>query len=285
MIIPKQSKKLLKQSFLKDYGGVSKNPSFGAEKQFNISRINDRYLEIKKIVSNISNKNLRKMKILEVGSGSGMTVTALSLDNVFIRGIEPDLKSFKASQILLKANKLNKNLIRNGFGEKLPFNNNSFDLIISYQVLEHTEDPSKVLSECKRVLKKNGLIYFVMPNYHSFWEGHYALPWLPFFNKFLAKKYVKILGRDDSFIDSLNFVNPMLLKKWSKELNLEIISLGEDKLYENFNSKLRDYWSSNKMLSFLIKVFKIFNYRDILVKLLIKCSYQYPIIYIAKNNG
>ncbi len=45
---------------------------------------------------------------------------------------------------------------------KLPFKNNSFDLIICTETLEHVIDPKKVLSEMRRVLKKHGLAIISM---------------------------------------------------------------------------------------------------------------------------
>lgn len=40
---------------------------------------------------------------------------------------------------------------------KLPFKDNSFDLAVCYETIEHVIDPQKVLEEIRRVIKKDGL--------------------------------------------------------------------------------------------------------------------------------
>jgi ubiquinone/menaquinone biosynthesis C-methylase UbiE len=47
-----------------------------------------------------------------------------------------------------------------GRAEKLPFKDNFFDIVILANVLDHTENPEKALSEIKRVLKNGGMFYF-----------------------------------------------------------------------------------------------------------------------------
>ena len=39
--------------------------------------------------------------------------------------------------------------------QKIPFNDNSFDIIFSKSLIEHLDDPSNFLKESRRVLKKN----------------------------------------------------------------------------------------------------------------------------------
>ncbi len=45
---------------------------------------------------------------------------------------------------------------------KLPFKANSFDLVVSYETIEHVTDPPKILAEIRRVLKDNGLTIIAM---------------------------------------------------------------------------------------------------------------------------
>jgi SAM-dependent methyltransferase len=55
----------------------------------------------------------------------------------------------------------------------MPLMDNSVDRVIVNSVLEHVEDPEKVISEIKRVLKPNGLVYSSTP----FLVGFHASPY------------------------------------------------------------------------------------------------------------
>ncbi len=48
-------------------------------------------------------------------------------------------------------------------GEILPFENESFDLVLSTQVLEHVPNPQKILNEMARVCKKGGFVVVSLP--------------------------------------------------------------------------------------------------------------------------
>ncbi|MCH7951988.1 class I SAM-dependent methyltransferase [Patescibacteria group bacterium] len=53
--------------------------------------------------------------------------------------------------------------------EKLPFPDRSFDLVLCFQTLEHSDDPQKAVAEMKRVLKPKG---FVLASTHGIWNYH-----------------------------------------------------------------------------------------------------------------
>ncbi|MBP6455163.1 MAG: class I SAM-dependent methyltransferase [Chitinophagaceae bacterium] len=48
-------------------------------------------------------------------------------------------------------------------GLKIPFEDNTFDSIILFEVLEHTDFPEQIISECFRVLKPKGKLLFSVP--------------------------------------------------------------------------------------------------------------------------
>jgi len=54
-------------------------------------------------------------------------------------------------------------------GEKVPFPDCEFDIIMSSQVLEHVEDPLLYMEECRRLLKESGLLFI---STHGTWQYH-----------------------------------------------------------------------------------------------------------------
>jgi ubiquinone/menaquinone biosynthesis C-methylase UbiE len=52
----------------------------------------------------------------------------------------------------------------NASGEALPFETSSFDVIVSFETIEHVPDDNTFLSEIKRVLKPGGTLFLSTPN-------------------------------------------------------------------------------------------------------------------------
>src|SRR3954454_22055662 len=50
----------------------------------------------------------------------------------------------------------------------LPFDDGSFDLVVSFETIEHTEEPERALDEFARVLTAAGLLIISTPNAHEY---------------------------------------------------------------------------------------------------------------------
>lgn len=204
-------------------------------------------------------------RILEVGSGVGLTVAAARLIlHTECYGLEPEADdytgTFAVSRDLMEALSLPRECIIRGVGESMPFPDAHFDMVISSNVLEHTQDPGRVVAEALRVLKDGGILHFVVPNYGSWWEGHYGVPWLPHMPRWLAKRYVAALGRDPNFIDTLQFITPGMLRRILIPYigQIEILGWGQ----ELFERRLRtldfaEYASLGKLKSLLRWLHKV----------------------------
>jgi ubiquinone/menaquinone biosynthesis C-methylase UbiE len=62
-----------------------------------------------------------------------------------------------------------------GYGENLPYADNSFDFIFSYDVFEHVQDVEQVMKECLRVLRPGGRLFAVFPQFYQPLEAHLGL--------------------------------------------------------------------------------------------------------------
>lgn len=84
---------------------------------------------------------------LEIGVGTGRFAAPLGIT----AGVDP-------SKNMIKIAKKRGIDVRLGYGERLPFKNNTFDYITIIITICFVKDPRKVLEEARRVLKKNGKI-------------------------------------------------------------------------------------------------------------------------------
>jgi 2-polyprenyl-3-methyl-5-hydroxy-6-metoxy-1,4-benzoquinol methylase len=180
-----------------------------------------RYIES---IENGFGVDLRKLRVLELGSGMGLFTTVARRLGVECFGSEPCAASYMnlrlASDELLSGNGLDPNLISKSPGEELPWPDASFDVVVAFQVLEHVASPRETLAEALRVLRPGGLLFMDMPNHRASSEGHFGLIWGPPLarSRRLAKLYVAWNGRNADFLNELNLITPRRLQKWTKPL-------------------------------------------------------------------
>lgn len=183
--------------------------------------------------------------LLDIGAGTGHFLDLANKKGWKVTGIEPNEG---AKNVALK-----KNI---DFADQIEsLENNSFDVITMWHVLEHVPNLEEQISQLKRVLKPNGTLLIAVPNFNSFDAKYYKQYWAGFdvprhlwhFSKRAIHqlfepqkmKVVKILPMKwDAFYVSLlsekyqsgymNFVKAFyigLKSNWKAKQNLEYSSL------------------------------------------------------------
>jgi len=131
-------------------------------------------------------------KLLDVGSGSGQFLYEMKHFGLETYGVEPgdfDKKSAKKYGLNIKKTDL----------IKAKYPSNFFDIVTIYHVLEHVDNPSEILKEIKRILKKGGTLIIGVPNTNSLAQRLFRSNWISFdvprhlfdFSEEILIKYLK----------------------------------------------------------------------------------------------
>lgn len=143
-------------------------------------------------------------RILDVGSGYGAFVLTARQAGYDAYGLELATFDNDCARERLKVQDPQADvasIFTQGSALSLPFADESFDVVTFWNVIEHIPDYKLALKEAIRVLKPEGWIVIEAPNYLSIrQEAHYHVPWLPWLPKPVASFYLRLLGRDPSFL-------------------------------------------------------------------------------------
>jgi ubiquinone/menaquinone biosynthesis C-methylase UbiE len=101
----------------------------------------------------------RGHRILEIGAAAGCLTIALNEMGYICTGIEPDADALQTAHAL--ARDLDRPCaVIEGRAERIPFPDESFDIVITNSVLEHVSDIDACFSEISRILRPGGLLWF-----------------------------------------------------------------------------------------------------------------------------
>lgn len=208
---------------------------------------------VNNFITNYCSTRSGKLKILDLGCGTGKLMQELSsCGQCYGLDYSPLALRFCQQQGIKKHY-----LIKADINTTLPLPENSFDIITILDVLEHTKNDQAVLKEIKRVLKPNGLLILTVPAYQSLWSywdkmlGHkrryhrsqllsifsqtkFNIVKLTYFHSFVLipailirrfKSLNKHSSKTSDFIELPKIINKILL----------LVTNGENKLLQHFN--------------------------------------------------
>jgi SAM-dependent methyltransferase len=169
-------------------------------------------------------------RVLDVGCGRS-ELLAPELAGVGLAvGVDPDLASLRRNETL--------RIRLAAVGDRLPFRDAAFDLVVLTWVLEHLEHPIEVFGEVRRVLVDGGRAAFVTPNawnYNAWMIRAVPNAWHPGFTR-------RLYGRpaSDTFPTRYRFNNPSRVDRTLRSIGFrpEVVVVNGDPTYIALNRAL-----------------------------------------------
>jgi len=226
-------------------------------------------------------KDPRGLRLLEVGFKEGLFLQVCRQAGIEAVGLEVQPDYYK--NVHLRQPELELILYD---GNHIPLSDASFDIIVSYQVLEHVGSLETTLAECVRLLKPGGIMYHVVPNYRSFYEGHYKVFWWPFLNQTTGRWYLKLLRKYTPYYETLNIVKPKHLRRmmaaYSDKVN--ILSLGKAEFQKRFTSEQISKVGQPFLRKILEGIHTVPCLKKIFLTTIRASGMYYPLTLIAAKN-
>ncbi len=202
-------------------------------------------------------------RILDLASGCGTMVYYGLLHGYDMHGVDPE--DWKHQFNKIKAAELGyapewPARMRYGVGERLPWPDDYFDCVSTYQTLEHVQDVERVVREMLRVTRPGGGIHMMCPDYRGTFEGHYRLPWLPMLPRPLARAYLALLGRPRAGLDAIQYVTAprliAMIRRAARDAGIDVSIVDHNRLRDSQRRRWRGALAASHALRFLRRFLK-----------------------------
>ncbi|MDR3642000.1 MAG: class I SAM-dependent methyltransferase [Candidatus Doudnabacteria bacterium] len=168
----------------------------------------DSYQKVKRL---LDFESAKKLRILDVGSGSGALGNKLIGLGHQVTGLDVNPEALKCPWVMLC-----------DVTKDWPVEEQSFDAVVCTDVAEHLEDPGHILRQSKKVLRPDGVLIFGVPNHFDLrqrlrmlfgggivhWDnirhGQYAESYMHL-RFFTLKDLVRLFNREHFFIDKSQY--------------------------------------------------------------------------------
>jgi 2-polyprenyl-6-hydroxyphenyl methylase/3-demethylubiquinone-9 3-methyltransferase len=184
-----------------------------------------------KLISNFkldsnSEKPLNKLKIIDIGCGAGLLCEPLNRLGAKITGIDASKENIEVARIHSKEMNLNIDYIHSS-PEKLNFKN-EFDVLLSMEVIEHTQNVNLFIQSCSKLIKRNGIMFVATINKNlksyifAIIGAEYILRWLPVsthdWDKFITPQDLEMIASKNNFVadETVGMKYNLFSNKWSK---------------------------------------------------------------------
>src|SRR3989344_4475954 len=260
--------------FAKLYKGVI--PDSYSFEEFAKARLYSSIRQIKRL----KKLGLSPKKCLDAGCGIGIFALVANIEGYNFYGYDIDKESVKIAKQLFKLNKISPKKI--SLNPTIKNLKGKFDLITSFEVVEHLSDMDLYIKKLSKVIADDGVLFIETPNYMIPYETHYYtfIPPAPRLIKWL---FCKMNGATNKhFFDNINFVNKFSLESSLKKFGFSFDNLGYSEWLQQILIKPSPERSKYvPVISHFVKKYNL----GILVRFLTWLGYYTPLIYLASPKN
>lgn len=179
-------------------------------------------------------QSLEGLSILDVGCGGGILCEALAKLGAKVTGIDAGLENIEQAQKHALTQALNINYQTIALENFTPPSNEKFDLVISFEVIEHCDDHIEFLNKLCSLVKNDGLLFLSTINRNSksylmaIIAAEYILRWLPRhtheWSKFLKPHEINQVLQKNNFTTEImkGMEFDICKQKWKLTNNLNV---------------------------------------------------------------
>lgn len=141
----------------------------------------------------------RKGIVLDLGCGEAYTSIYCLKYYPCVIGLDLSIKVLKKAKKKMKSQRVKGLNLINGDALKLPFKDDTFDVVLTYDMYEHIQHQDELLKEIYRVIKHGGILVLTTGNRLFPLDRHTMLWFIDYFPKKIADIYVKLMKRGNSY--------------------------------------------------------------------------------------
>lgn len=208
-------------------------------------------IALKNKLNLINTQQPNKGRILDIGAGTGEFLSVSKNDGWQTIGVEPS----ERAKTIAKSKGVS-------FVEQTSeLENQSFDVISMWHVLEHVPDLDQQIKELKRLLKPTGTLIIAVPNFKSFDAQHYGKFWaaydVPIHFWHFSKTAIKLLFEKEEM--KLEKVLPMKFDSFYVSLLSEKYKSGKMNFVKAFFVGLRSNFKANQNFEYSSHIYILKN--------------------------
>ena len=184
----------------KDYEAANEVATY-IKNEVGIRRINHARPHIVRKIKELVGDN-KDVRILDLGCGYGVSVFCLMLLG-YKNVVGVDICSQNVPTEAAKLLGLSSAKFEQYDGKNTSLKSESFDLIISEQVLEHVFEIDSFYKETRRLLKPEGFALLSFPHRYKLWDSHGKTWFLHMFPRQIYLRLAKLTGKDSAYLSRL----------------------------------------------------------------------------------